>query len=398
MKILLVHNRYRSGTPGGEDAVFEQERHLLESAGVEVLTYTRSNDEMDARRVVDAARVMVGLYRSRRTRRELRLLLRRERPDVAHFHNTVPLISGSAYLACREFRVPIVQTVHNFGIVCTARTYFRDGAVCGSCAPGSYSAAIRHKCYRSSALASAAVAGMLWMNHLTDIHCRFVDRFIALSPFVVSWLETIGIARDRIVLKPNFVQAAATSGVTQRGEYAIFAGRLAPEKGVDVLLDAWRDLSNIPLLVFGDGPQMSRSVNFAKERGLNVQFMGARSRSEVIEAMSRARMLVMPSGCYEAAIPLVVLEAWSVGTPVITSRLGSSTGIRENVEALQFAPGSAQELAAKVRLLWSDSGLAANLAVNGEARFKKENAEAVSLTQLMSIYGSLTDPLVAERA
>ena len=201
MRILLVHNYYRAGQPGGEDVVFEQEKALLESAGHEIVTYTRSNDEMDERRPLDALRTVSGLVHSERTRRELAALIARHRPQVAHFHNTFPLISASGYESCRAAAVPVVQTLHNFRLTCIAATHYRDGQVCEACAPGDTSAAVRHRCYRGSTLASFAVARMQRRHWSLRTYHRLVDRFVALSHFARARFVRAGLPAEKIVVK-----------------------------------------------------------------------------------------------------------------------------------------------------------------------------------------------------
>jgi len=397
MRVLLVHNRYRSDGPGGEDVVFEQEQNLLSKLGVEVFSYTRSNDEMDPSSSLDKLRVLRGLHRSGRTVRELRGLLRKNKPDIAHFHNTFPLISASAYEVCRAFGIPVVQTIHNFGLVCASRTFFRETRVCQECSPGRYGAAIRHACYGNSHVASAAIASMLWRNFYSDVHRRCIDCFLALSPFVADWLAGVGIERSRIRIKPNFITPVDRS-LNASSEAVIFAGRLSIEKGIYTLLEAWRSLPDIPLQIYGDGPERGGLLRFVEQHRLNVRFMGLHPHSEVLSAISKARMLVMASGCFEGGVPLVVLESWAVGTPVIASRIGSTTSISEGVEALQFVPGNADELARKVRRLWGDRALAAELARNGLKRFEAEHTEEIGGRQLVTLYKELLTQRTAQTA
>jgi len=403
MKILLVHNLYRSGTPGGEDVVFEQEKKLLENAGHEVLTYTRSNDEMNESNPLDALQVLGGLHHSTRTQRELTELLRARRPDIVHFHNIFPLISASGYDACVEQRVPVVQSVHNYRTTCSAGTHFRAGRVCESCHAGEYWAAVRHACYRGSAVASAAVASMLLLNQRRNV-LRFVDRFFVLGEFAAQRLMMAGVDRERIVVKPNFVpdrgHFPSAAPLAQRTPaYAFFSGRLAVEKGVETVCAAWRSLPAIPLKICGDGPLSASLRQRAAAERLNIEFLGMQSRERVMELAAGARLQVVSSEWFEAGVPLVALEAWAQGTPVVAARIGGLAEMGDEASpdgaALQFEPGDPLDLAHKVSRLWSDDVLANRLAARGRARFESASTPERSLAILESTYRTLCASAVA---
>ena len=182
----MIHNFYRSAAIGGEDNVFRQERELLERAGIEVVTYTRSNDDVDENDQVEVLRTAASMSWSGRSHREVAALIRRERPQLAHFHNTFPLITPSAYAACRENGVPVVQTLHNYRIVCSSATFFRDGHVCETCTAGSPWAGVRHRCYRQTTAGSAAVAWMLWNSWRRGTYTDLIDQYVTLTRFAAE--------------------------------------------------------------------------------------------------------------------------------------------------------------------------------------------------------------------
>lgn len=388
MKVLLVHNYYRSGQPGGEDVAFRQECALLESAGAQVVTYTRSNDEVDERDLRAVAAAATGLRWSRRTLRELGEIARRERPDVAHFHNTFPLVSVSGYAACRRHGVPVVQTLHNHRLVCAAGTYYRGGQVCEQCRPGAPWPAVRHRCYRGSVAASAAVAWMLWRNWHSGAYTGLVDRFIVLTRFAAERLAAAGMAPDRIVIKPNFVRAgdAAPRG---DGGYAVFSGRLWAEKGVNTLLDAWRQLRDVPLKVLGDGPLMCELAARCRAESLPVEFLGMRTREEVLEIVARAQVQVIPSECLEG-LPLALVEAYAHGVPVIASRIGSLAQlVVPGTTGLLFEPRDAAGLAKQVRCLRDDAELRNRLRQGARDQYLAEYTPERSLEILLRVYEDL---------
>ena len=398
MKILLIHNFYRSGTPGGEDAVFRQERALLERAGAEVITYERSNDEVDEGDVTQVARTAARMAWSRPVYRELVELLRRERPAVAHIHNTFPLITPSAYAACRDAGVPVVQTLHNYRLVCSAGTFYRDGKVCEICTSSSPWAAVRHRCYRDSMPGSAAVAWMLYRNWRSGAFTRLIDRYIVLSQFAAGRFAAQGVPAERIVIKPNFVDSPEPPSAGGGG-YVVFAARLSEEKGVRTLLKAWRSLRDVPLKIVGDGPMRAEMQAMAAADGLPVEFLGMRPRAEVLEIIGGAELQVVCSEWFEG-FPLVIVEAFARGTPVIASRIGSLEEIVEDGRTgYHFPPGDAVALADRVRQLWDDSGLRQQLRVGARARFEASYTPEANLQQLLAIYRQLVPGLaLAPRA
>jgi glycosyltransferase involved in cell wall biosynthesis len=394
MRVLLVHNKYRSGSPGGEDKVFEQEAGLLRAAGHDVVAYTRSNDEMDESSRFDRFAVLAGMQRSRRSFRELSELIERTTPDVAHFHNTFPLISLSAYQACRQRRVPVVQTLHNFRLVCAAATHYREGAPCEQCRPGSPWAAVRHRCYRNSTTASLAVAAMISRNHFSGATRQWVDRYIALGSFAKDRLRSTGVEAEKISIKPNFVNRShimwQSADVQQRERpYALFVGRLSPEKAVLSLLRAWVDLRDVPLRVVGVGPDLERARRLADELNLAVDFRGFLGREEVLEQMAHARCLVVSDGCYEAGVPLVIIEAWSAGVPVVAPQQGSMAGLLDGVDSAIFANFHDGSFHRTVRAVWSNSMFQEKISVGGQERWRCDHSPEVSLASLLSIYHSL---------
>ncbi len=393
MKVLLVHNYYRSGTPGGEDVVFEQERDLLLESGHEVYCYTRSNDEMDEGSAADRLRVLSGMQRSGRTVRELRAAIRSFRPDVAHFHNTFPLISASGYEICHSECVPVVQTVHNFRIACSAATHFQDGRICELCTPINPWAAVRHRCYRGSAPASLAVATMLFRNHLSKVHRRRVSKFIALTQFAANRLRLAGIPADRLVVKPNFVaDVLADHPDETRGDAVVYAGRLSAEKGVQFLLQAWAGLGDVQLIIVGDGPLKDSLQAQARRMSLPVEFRGAVARKDVSTIFRRARAVVVPSLCFEGGVPLALLEAMATATPVIASRIGGIPDLVEHgKDGLLFEPSDADGLVAAARRCLANRALSMQMAFSGRDKVRRHHGREANLQALLAIYRSVIE-------
>src|SRR5882724_6530140 len=252
---------------GGEDAVVAREHKLLVDMGHRVIPYFRANGDLKGRGISGAVNAGVDSVWSSRSYREVAWLLKSETPDVAHFHNSFPLISPAAYYACAEAGVPVVQTLHNYRLLCPAATFLRDGKVCEACLSRSVPwPGVLHGCYRGSRPATAAVAAMLAVHRAIGTWQERVDVYIALTEFARRKFIEGGLPAERIVVKPNFV--ASDLGPKQgRGDYALFVGRLSEEKGLGVLLNAWGRLRElIPLRIAGDGPLREEIVDVMRTK------------------------------------------------------------------------------------------------------------------------------------
>jgi glycosyltransferase involved in cell wall biosynthesis len=352
MKIILVHNTYQKH--GGEDVVFAQERRMLERAGHSVVAYCRSNHEIGNVSGLGHIALAKRTVWSTGTRREFASLLDREDPDVVHVHNTFVFISPSIYSACRERDIPVVQTLHNFRLICPSAYLYRDGEICKECLDQSLWHSIRHKCYRHSTAASATVALMLTLHRYIKTWENSIKCYIALTQFSRQQFVAAGFPAEKIAVKPNFLET--DPGCRDRdGGYALFVGRLSPEKGISTLLEAWKRLpAEYQLHIVGDGDQRDiLQAAVIQGRLSNVVFRGFLSREETLTAIKNARVLIMPSLWYET-FGMVIVEAFACGTPVLCSKLGSMEEmVRDQSTGIHFAPGDAIDLAQKLEWIWN---------------------------------------------
>ncbi|MFN2382940.1 MAG: glycosyltransferase [Gemmatimonadota bacterium] len=383
MKVFVAHNYYRE--EGGEDYVFQTECALLDARGHQVIPYTADNDHLPDRPGVREAMETVW---NEKTYDDLRELFRRERPDIAHFHNTFPLISPSAYHAARKEGIPIVQTLHNYRLLCPSAQFFRDGRVCEDCLgravpwPG-----VVHACYRDNRAATGAIATMLSGHRLLGTWRRTIGRYIALTEFAREKFIEGGLPGSHIHVKPNFLNADPGAG-SGAGGYALFAGRLSVEKGLDVLLSAWERIGDtVPLKIVGDGPLAER-VRAAADRLPGVEWLGRRPREEVFRLMQGAHFLVFPSVWYEG-FPLVVVEAFAMGLPVVASNLGNmSSIIADGWTGLHFRPGDPVDLAAKSTWLASTPEARGAMRLRAREEYQAKYTADRNYSQLMAIYAA----------
>ncbi len=379
--VLLVHNAYQQ--PGGEDAVFAEEAFLLEERGHRVLRYTAHND---AAATMGRAALAGKTLWNREAYRELRSVIGRERPDVVHFHNTFPLVSPAGYHAAKDEGVPVVQTLHNYRLLCPNGLFFRDGGPCEDCLGKAVPLpAVAHGCYRGSRPASGVAAAMLSAHRALGTWGRKVDAYVALTRFARDKFVEGGLPAERISVKPNFVSPDPGPG-RGRGGYALFVGRLSPEKGVGVLLEAWGRIgAPIPLKVVGDGP-LAPSVARAAERDPRVEWLGRKSPEEVRSLMKDAAALVFPSEWYET-FGRVAAESFAAGTPVIAARIGA---IEELVEhgctGLHFWPGAAPDLARQVDRLCGDPAGRARMRDEARREYEANYTADRNYRMLVGIY------------
>jgi glycosyltransferase involved in cell wall biosynthesis len=351
LKILVAHNFYQH--PGGEDAVCASETRLLREAGHEVIEFMRYNDEIQEYSPIEKVHLAWQTSWSGRVHQDLRDILARESPDIAHFHNTFPLISPSAYYACSAASVPVVQTLHNYRLLCPGGNLFRGGRICEECVSHSLLRSIVHGCYHGSRLASAPVAGMLAVHGLLNTWAEQVDLFLVCTEFARRKFVDAGFDEKHIRVKPNFIAPDPGSSF-RSGTTALYVGRLSQEKGPQLLPAAWSKLDEaIPLEIAGEGPlHTSLEADCARHGLQSVQFTGWLDAQAAVERLQAARFLVVPSVCYEG-FPMVIAEAYACGVPVIAAGHGGLAEIvRDGRTGLHFAPGNADDLAAKVEWAW----------------------------------------------
>lgn len=381
MNILLVHNFYQQ--PGGEDQVFASEADLLARFGHRVRTFTVHNDRL---RTMNGAAAAVAAIWNPASGAVLGRAVRDHRAQVVHFHNTFPLISPAGYAAARRQGAAVVQTLHNFRLLCPNALLFRDGKPCEQCVgrrlawPG-----IAHGCYRNSRLASAVNAVGAAVHRAMGFWRRLVDVYIALSRFSSARLTAGGLPAQKIVVKPNFIDPDPGPG-TQDGGYALFAGRLSAEKGVGVLLKAWSELRGpVELKILGDG-ELQEQVRAAAAADRRIQWLGRRPPQQVQQLVGQARCVVVSSECYEN-FPRLIVEAFARGTPVIASRLGAMAELVDHEHTgLLFTPGDAADLARCVERLWNDPALLQSMRAAARSVYQQRYTGLVNHRMLMDIY------------
>jgi glycosyltransferase involved in cell wall biosynthesis len=340
MRVLIVHNRYRSTSPSGENVVVEQDIARYRGGGHEVRAYIRDSDEIAGFSLLARLTLPLRPIFSLTDALALRRVMRDWRPDLLHLHNPFPLISPWVLRTAAAARVPVVQTIHNHRHACVAGTLFRDGQTCTDCIGRRIPVpAVRHGCYQGSRLRTVPMALAQVLHRST---WRKVSQFLAVSAGTAATMRRIGVEPSRIEIRPNL--PADPGPPDPPGEGFLFVGRLSPEKGIGLLLDAWQMGglgSSSTLTIVGDGPESDRARHAAAQDP-SIRVLGLRPPGEVAQLMRAGAVVVVPSVGHEAD-PLVILEAQAHGRPVIAFDVGS---VRETVgEGGWIIRTSAQSLA-----------------------------------------------------
>lgn len=385
--VLVIHNHYQHS--GGEDTVFTAEKAMLRRQGHQNFEYVEHNDRINDMSLLKGA---VDTVWSRSSQSMLCQLLKKANPSIAHFHNTFLLISPSAYYVCQDAGVPVVQTLHNYRLLCPTATLFRQGKVCEDCLnktppwPG-----VLHRCYRDSASQTLVVALMLTLHRWMRTWSQQVDLYIALTEFAKRKFVEGGLSADRIVVKPNFIHPDPGVG-SGRGNHALFVGRISSEKGLQTLIQAWQDLEDIPLKIAGEGPLLGEFHTAVEMQDLNqVELLGRLSHKQVLALMRDARFLVFPSECYEG-FPMTIAEAFACGVPVVTSKLGGMAEIvKDSYTGLHFEPGNTSDLATKVDWAWTHPRRIEEMGENARREYEDKYTAEMNYELLLQIYQRVLD-------
>jgi glycosyltransferase involved in cell wall biosynthesis len=343
LRILILHNRYQQ--EGGEDVVVRAEMDLLLQQEHTVRIVEADNAQING--LFSQMRTAIEAVYSPGARRRVASELAAFGPDVVHVHNFFPLLSPGVYYACRDAGVPVVQTLHNYRLICCNAVLFRDGRVCEECVGRPFAwPGIVHCCYRGSRLGTASIAAMQAAHRAGGTWQECVDMYVALTEFSRDTFVRGGLPADKIAVKPNFAARRGPAGIG-RGDYGLFVGRLSPEKGIETLLAACEyTTERFPIWIVGDGPLAEQTKAAAAKS--SILHLGRRTQDEVSELMRDAAFLILPSLCYEN-FPLVIAEAFEAGLPVIASDLGSPGSlVTPGRTGLLFRPGDPKSLAEQI--------------------------------------------------
>ena len=359
MKILAIHNFHRKGSASGDDQVFKSETALLESHGNEVIRYTVSNDEFDAKNAIGKVISTFSMFWSFQNYRKVQKLIQKERPDIVHIHTFFPLLSPSILYAAKRSGVKVVATLHDTRFVCPCATSLRGTKLCNKCGDGHYFRMCKYGCFKNSRLQSFLVAGIFKYHRIRKSFYKQIDKYICLNENQISLLKGIGFDEKKIVKKYNFVpdaeanlKAVKIEGLPER--YVVFYGRIGEEKGIRVLMQIWEQLPDIPLVVMGGGPLENEFREWANEKD-NVYYLGYTQHDKCLSIVKGGEFVVFPSIWYEGC-SMVEIETESLGKGLVATDLGFSVEAIENgVNGYKVKLGDVTGFVKQIQALWNNS-------------------------------------------
>lgn len=388
-KILIVHNYYQ--IQGGEDTVVENESSMLKENGHEVIFYTRNNDEIKSRGMLGKIKLFFESIFSIKTYGEVEKIVKKEKIDIVHVHNTLPLISPSVYYAAFKAKVPVVQTIHNFRLICPAATLTREGMICEQCIQSGLGPAIKCKCYRNSYLQTLSIVTMLKIHRILKTYQR-INGYIALTEFNKKKLLSLVNDEKKIYVKPNFAKCTSNTEYEERKveNYFVFIGRLDRLKGIDLIIESWKDIKQTELIVIGDGPLKKELAGYIKDNKINnIKLLGFMKREEAFEILKKAKAIIMASQWYEG-FPMTIVESFSLGVPVIAGDIGNlGSIITHNKDGFLFKYRSKEDLKEKIEMLINDNELNEKLNIGSYKTFIENYDDKINYKYLNNIYSKL---------
>ncbi|ODB89575.1 hypothetical protein A3194_10465 [Candidatus Thiodiazotropha endoloripes] len=373
--ILIAHNKYIHY--GGEDSVVESEVKMLRKYGHNVYVYERENSLLKNK---SKLKILADSVWSKKTVKDLEEIFKEFKPDVIHVHNTLPQISPSIYWVASKYNIPAIQTIHNFRLSCLQAMFLRNNKICELCKGKLPLKGIINKCYRDSFAASTTLAISLIAHRVLGTYKRKINIYIALNEFCKEKLIEMGVPKSKILIKPNFVQPPKQMNTEKNGN-PLYVGRLSEEKGIQVLVNAIKSIPKYNFDVAGDGPKKSLFKN-----AHNVNLLGNISQQKVIDLMSNAPFIIVPSLWYEN-MPRTIVESFSMGTPVIASDIGALSRLVDHGKTgLLFKTGSTNDLIRTIKWSLREKKKIMKMGVLAKEKYNINYTEDVNYRALTSIY------------
>jgi glycosyltransferase involved in cell wall biosynthesis len=388
LKVLIVHNFYQ--IPGGEDSVVKNEKEMLIENGHDVLLYTRHNNEINKMGIIRKVGVLFESIFSIKTYNEVTNIIKKEKIDIVHVHNTLSLISPSVYYAAFKCNVPVIQTIHNFRFLCPKGTFARDEKICEECIENNLLSALTHRCYRNSVVGSLIMVFMLKFHRILGTYKK-INGYITLTEFNKEKLSVLIKDKSKIYVKPNFVKKVKDEFVKREiKNYFVFIGRLDKLKGINLLVEAWREIKDTELYIIGDGPEHEAVQNYIKEKkSTNIKLLGFLTKENAFKIIENAKAIIVPSQWYEG-FPMTIVESFSLGVPVIAGDIGNLSSIVENEKnGVSFIFNSKEDLIDKVNYLNSNEELDIKLSINAYDKFARMYTDKINYEILNHIYMDL---------
>jgi glycosyltransferase involved in cell wall biosynthesis len=388
MKTIFVNNYYY--IRGGAERVFFDEIAFLKSFGHEVMTFSmhyKDNfysefsrffaSQIEYRNVSFVRKLLSGMEMiySRKCRRRFSGLLDYFKPDLIHAHNIYGRLTSSIIDAAKEDKVPVVMTLHDYKLICPSYLMLCKGKVCEDCKYNNYKYCLLNMCHDNALIPSFLYTVESYFNFIFKKY-EWIRFFICPSKFNMRKHIEFGMPEEKLVHLPYSVNTLKYLPDFKVGQHILFAGRIAKEKGLLTLIKAVENLDAI-LRIVGDGPMAAECKEYAKTNNIS---------NVVFELMKNSIFLVVPSEWYEN-LPMVALEAFAYGKPVIGSNIGGIPEIvDENENGLLFSPGDYLELREKIKYLIDRPSLIQEMGRRAREKAEKEYNPELHYQRLMSLY------------
>lgn len=380
MRVLQIHNYYQ--IPGGEDTVVMNERKLLEAHGHTVIQYSRNNSEI--RKLSKLKKILLPFTTifNPKTYCDIKKIIKMEKIDVVHVHNTLNLISPAVYYAAVFCKVPVLQTIHNFRLLCPGATFYRDGIICEDCVTSGLTCAVKHGCYRGSKAQTLVCVVSTWIHRMTGIYGKL--NYVCLTDFTKEKLLTLKqINADQVYVKPNFTYDMHIQ--KKISDYYLFIGRIEEIKGIKILIEAFSQMPEKKLHIAGTGTELEKYRSLMEEKGYtNIRFLGFQESGALAKLLEGAKAVIVASQWYET-FGLIVVEAFSARTPVIVGDIGNVAGLVDHsVNGLKFQYNDSEKLKEAVcKFEYLDN---AAMGENAYSKFKMYFSPEENYQKLMEMY------------
>ena len=382
MKVLQVHNYYQY--PGGEDAVVKYEYELLTANNDKVIQYIRKNKEIENYSLLQKGRLLFETSCSKRTYNEISEIIKKEKPDICHVHNTLPLVSPSIYYACKDLNINVVQTLHNYRLLCSNAYFFKAGKICEECLVKSLYHSVKYGCYRDSKLQTFALARSIEKNKKWGTWQNKIDKYIALTEFSKNKFIKGGLPKEKLIVKPNFIFIDPGFDYNTQNHF-LFAGRLDVTKGIEVILEANKNvIKNAKIFIAGNGTFKNKVISV-----FHKNYFGQLNHNELIKFIKDSIALIFPSIWYEG-MPMTIIESFACGKPVIASKLGSMAEmIDDGKTGLLFEVGNSEDLAKKINWASEHPVEMKQMGMNARKEYEEKYTAEKNYEILMSIYNAV---------
>ncbi|MBR4085159.1 MAG: glycosyltransferase family 4 protein [Lachnospiraceae bacterium] len=394
MKVLVIHNFHRKGSASGDDQVYKNETALLEDNGVDVIKYTVINDSFDNSNVFEKVAATFGMLWSFKHYYSVKKVIKREHPDIVHIHTFFPLLSPSILYAGKRAGCKVIATLHDTRFICPCATSLRERTLCNECGDGKYFRMFKYKCFKGSRFQSLIVAFIFKYHRIRKTFYRQIDKYICLNDNQIKLLRDIGFDENKIVKKYNFVKDSVEILEEKQVElpklperYVVYFGRLGEEKGIHVLMSAWEDLDDIPIVVMGAGPLEEEFNAWAQDKK-QVICLGHTEHSKCMKIVTNSEFVFFPSVCYEGC-SMVVIEAESLSKPIVATDLGfASEAIIDDYNGVKVKLNDVEGFKNAVRMLWSDTSKCRQMGKNARMDYENKYTLERNFKQLEAIYNN----------